>query len=153
MKENSKDERGQDLQKPIFSKGKQFSMEWDSESNVLFVDIWGILKKENAEDFRDKFHEIYLEIVSHYKLPGDIFKMFVDTSEIKMVNHEARRIFTEVVGRYTQKTVAAVCSPNTLIRIATNFLLAVGRNHVNAKFFKNKEESLRWLKSITKVSF
>jgi hypothetical protein len=51
MKEDSKDELGQDLQEPISSKGKQFSMEWDSNLNILFVDIWGTLKKRKRRRF------------------------------------------------------------------------------------------------------
>jgi hypothetical protein len=38
--------------------------------------------------------------------------MFVDASEIKMVNHEAKRIFTEVVGGIHKKPL-----PQLVVRI------------------------------------
>ena len=133
-------------QNQIILEGSQFKMNWDPAEGVFFIDIWGVLKKEDSQDFKDKFHEGYTGVISRYGLQGS-FKIFVDASGIKSVDHEARRIFTETITRYTQKTIAAVYNPSTFVKVVTGFLMAIGRSHVDAKFFTSREEGLKWLKS------
>lgn len=121
-------------------KGGVFSLRWDSEDQILFIEFWGKQNKKTAEEF-GKAEEMFFN-----KFPVKSLKIFVNAMEIIEVAPEARRTFSETLKKYPVSVKMAVLSNNTLFKIIAGFITAVGMGRIKVKFFEDKKEALKWLK-------
>jgi hypothetical protein len=121
--------------------GEKFSIYWDSQEEILFVDMWGEHKKEDAEEYKAKFEEFANKIPS-----GKPIQILVDVSKQTKSDNEARKIYTEVSKR-PRSGNSAICGANIMVRVIAAFI-ATATNRKNIKVFAKKEEGLKWLKEI-----
>jgi len=125
-------------------KGNKFSMRWDSMEGILFVEMWGEHKKEDAEEYKNKFFEFAEKIPQNTPI-----QILVDVSKQKKSGDEARRIYTEV-SKHPKSGNSAICGANIFVRVIAAFIAtATGRK--NIRCFSKTEDGKKWLKeNITK---
>ena len=105
------------------------------EDNILFSITDGNYDEENTLEIT----EVILEIL---KLRSTL-NLFVDMNKIGKVTPEARKISNEIMAHEKISKIAFV-GVHLVARIVAEFLMQVTRNK-KSKFFKYKEEALKWL--------
>lgn len=122
-------------------KGEVFSLKWDPNSQILFIDFWGEQTQKTAKEFEEA------ENIFFNKFPVKSLKIFVDAMKVTEVDHEARRTFSEAVKKYPIPAKTAICYKNILFKIIAGFITTVSMGRLKVKFFEDKEKALEWLKN------
>lgn len=120
--------------------GEFFSLKWDPQSQILFIDFWGEQNKKTAKEFENA------EAIFFNKFTVKSLKIMVDATKVTKVDHEARRTFSEAVKKYPISAKTAVCYKNILFKIAAGFITMVSMGRLKVNFFEDKEKALEWLK-------
>ncbi|OGZ18991.1 MAG: hypothetical protein A2175_01540 [Candidatus Nealsonbacteria bacterium RBG_13_42_11] len=123
--------------------GKRFTMDWDPETKIISVVIRGYHRKEDAEEFINKFTEFT------DPLPHTALKIMVNGLKMSKSDSAARRMYVNYTkGRFKQRPgVVALCSANLFIRMVGKFVVAVAPG-TNFRVFDTPEKGLKWLKSL-----
>ena len=129
----------------LLYEGEKFTIRWDPKEEVFFVKMWGAHTEKDAEEFNEKMYGLI------DKIPGiGSIDILVDVSKQERTDHEARRIYTTAISGHPRPTNSVICGANAIIRIITNFIVAVATKQKgkNIKSLANAEEGLKWLRKM-----
>lgn len=128
------------MEEELYYKGKNFTINLDNEKELVSIEVWGVHDGKDAEDFKSSIFKL-LEDVAEIKRN----KILLDCSNIKRVEHDARRIYTGLAKELSNGPYIAIFGTNTIIGVVLDFVIsASGREGV--KFFKDKDKAINWLK-------
>lgn len=121
-------------------KGENFSISFDSKENIIFVEMWGRQKLEDAKIFE----AIANKFVNQIPEPNPV-KILVTTLQSIKTDHMVRRFYTDLMKKQKREFKIAICGVNNLIKIVAGFVIAA-INKQNIKIFTTPEEGLKWIK-------
>lgn len=119
-------------------RGKNFTISFDSEKEVVFLKDWGGVDEQKAKEMKDKIIE-FLEKIS----PGSPVRLLIEVEKYIKVTPEARRVFFSLVKIIREKKVRmALITSSPTVRVVARFI-GVAIESFNA--FDTKEEGMKWL--------
>jgi len=120
--------------------GKQFSMWWDPENQVVRSEAWGVNEEEDAVEYMECLANICRDVGK-----GELVDFLVDGRRLETMSRKARKIYAKMRDLAAIHR-AVICGLNPLVKAILAFLILLPGSRFETKMVDSVEDGLRWLR-------